>query len=187
MSEPESVSRCRERARDAGFELSCEPGIGRLLATLAAAVPKGGRILELGTGAGVGLAWITSGLDGRADLEVVSVESDATMLGLAAAEDWPDTVRLVQGDGAEEVRRQGDFDLVFADAPGGKLEGLGDTIACLTPGGVLVVDDMDPALHTDDGFGEALERVRDDIVGDRRLVAAELAFSSGAIVATRRA
>ena len=187
MNEPERVDQCRTRAHEAGFELSCEPAIGRLLATLAAAVPNEGRVLELGTGAGVSLAWIVSGLEERADVEVVSVESDPALLAIARAGDWPDAVRFVEGDGAAEVRRQGRFDLVFADAPGGKLEGLGDTIACLVPGGVLVVDDMDPALHTEDGYGEALARVRDEIVGDPRLVSAELAFSSGAIVAARRA
>ena len=187
MSEPAAVRRCRERALAAGFGLSCEPGIGRLLATLAAAVPARGRILELGTGAGVGLAWLLDGLGPRADVAVLSVESDPAMSGLARAEDWPDFVTLVEGDGAAEVRRQGVFDLVFADAPGGKLEGLDDTVACLTPGGVLVVDDMDPALHLEDGYGEPLARVRDEIMGDPRLVAAELAFSTWAIVATRRA
>lgn len=34
----------------AGFGLSCEPEVGRLLAVLAAAVPPGGAVLELGTG-----------------------------------------------------------------------------------------------------------------------------------------
>ena len=55
---PEGVAAALGRAREAGFALSCEVGVGRLLATLAAGVRPGGRILELGTGAGVGLAWI---------------------------------------------------------------------------------------------------------------------------------
>ena len=36
----------------------------------------------------------------------------------------------------------GQFSLIFADAPGGKWEGLDRTIAALEPGGLLVVDDM---------------------------------------------
>ena len=46
------------RADQHGFPFSCEPGAGALLSSLAAAVPAEGRILELGTGAGVGLAWL---------------------------------------------------------------------------------------------------------------------------------
>ncbi|MFI5046142.1 MAG: hypothetical protein ACHQIG_03685 [Acidimicrobiia bacterium] len=55
MSFPASW-RARARARDLGFELSCEDEVGALLAALAAAVPVGSRVVELGTGAGVGLA-----------------------------------------------------------------------------------------------------------------------------------
>ena len=41
------------RARQAGFPMSCEPAVGRLLAVLAAHLPDGARVLELGTGTGV--------------------------------------------------------------------------------------------------------------------------------------
>ena len=50
--------------------------MGRLLAALAAAVPSGGRVLEIGTGVGVGLAWLVHGLGARRDVEVVTVELD---------------------------------------------------------------------------------------------------------------
>lgn len=46
-----------ERAAKTDFELACEVEVGRLLAALSAAVPEGSRILEIGTGVGVGLAW----------------------------------------------------------------------------------------------------------------------------------
>lgn len=39
-----------ERARAAGFAYSCDPAVGRLLATPAAGVPERGRVLEIGTG-----------------------------------------------------------------------------------------------------------------------------------------
>ena len=58
--------------------------MGRLLSTLAAAVPPGGRILEIGTGVGVGLAWLAAGLEGREDVEVLTVESDERLAGECA-------------------------------------------------------------------------------------------------------
>jgi predicted O-methyltransferase YrrM len=48
---PELVRRAVEAAAAAGFEFSCLPATGRLLAALAAAKP-GGRLAESGTGHG---------------------------------------------------------------------------------------------------------------------------------------
>jgi demethylmenaquinone methyltransferase/2-methoxy-6-polyprenyl-1,4-benzoquinol methylase len=53
---PDLVAKAVDRAREREFGHSCEHPVGPLLATPAAAVPRGGRILELGTGAGVGVA-----------------------------------------------------------------------------------------------------------------------------------
>ena len=113
------------------------------------------RICELGTGAGVGLAWIVYGLGERDDATVYTVDTNQEMLATVATAGWPGYVEFVCDDGANAVQEFAPFDLVFADAPGGKIEGLDATIAALAPGGVLVVDDMDPALHADDGLSGA--------------------------------
>jgi predicted O-methyltransferase YrrM len=180
------VRAARGRAEELGFELSSEPGVGALLAALAAAAPQDARIAELGTGAGVGLAWIVDGLGARADASVFTVDTNEELLVTVAAAGWPGYVQFVHDDGAHAVREFAPFDLVFADAAGGKLEGLDGTIDALAPGGVLVVDDMDPARHADDGLLKQLGAVRDQILADPSLVAAELDFASGVIVATKR-
>lgn len=186
---PASVNAAYARAESLGFELSSEPDVGWLLAVLSAAVPLGGRVLELGTGAGVGLAWIVHGLGDRSDVEVVTVESEPDLAGRVEALDWPDWVRFEVGDGAELVGSLGEFDLVFPDVPGGKIFKLRKTVTALRPGGVLVVDDMDltrdlSAHHPD--LPVALQSVRDRLVTDPRLICAELPFGSGVILATRR-
>ena len=60
---PGSALAAYERAASAGFHLACEADVGRLPAALAAAVPSGGRVLEIGTGVGVVLAGWSMGLE----------------------------------------------------------------------------------------------------------------------------
>jgi len=183
---PGSVMAAYERAARSGFRLACEADVGRLLAALAAAVPSGGRVLEIGTGVGVGLAWLVHGLGARRDVEVVTVELDDELQRTALSAPWPPWVRFESGDGAEVVGRLGQFDLIFPDAPGGKIFKLRRTVAALRPGGVLVVDDMDLTRHDDEQLRSALAVVRHRLLGNVDLVCAELGFGSGVIVAVKR-
>ena len=73
---PSLVREATARARREGFALSCDPAAGRLLAVLAACLPAGARVLELGTGTGVGTAWIASALLPQAGVTVITVEKD---------------------------------------------------------------------------------------------------------------
>lgn len=80
----------------------------------------------------------------------------------------------------------GRFDLIFADAQGGKWTGLERTIAALRPGGMLLVDDMTPPAWMDDAHERHTARVRATLLGHQDLVATELACGSGMILCTRR-
>jgi predicted O-methyltransferase YrrM len=161
---PGSVRAAYERASSAGFQLACEVEVGRLLAALAAAVPGDGRVLEIGTG----------------------VELDDEVQRAALSAPWPPWVRFESGDGADAVGGLSQFDLIFPDAPGGKIFELRRTVAALRRGGVLVVDDMDLTRHEDEELRSALAVVRHRLLGDAELVCAELSFSSGVIVAVKR-
>lgn len=184
---PPVVVAAKERAARAGFRLSSEDGVGQMLAVLAGGVPEGGRVLEMGTGVGVGLAWIVSGLAGleRSDAEVVSVESDPRVAALAQSCEWPSWVRLVEGDSLTVLETFGSFDLVFADAHGGKWEGLDRTIGVLRANGVLLVDDMRPQQWWSDGQRSMMEMVRRTLLGHPELDAIELDVGSGVILCTR--
>jgi demethylmenaquinone methyltransferase/2-methoxy-6-polyprenyl-1,4-benzoquinol methylase len=57
---PTLVADAQRRAGEIDFSASSDEIVGGLLASLSMAVPFGGRILEIGTGAGVGCAWIVS-------------------------------------------------------------------------------------------------------------------------------
>lgn len=185
-SVPSVVATADERAALAGFELSCGRHVGRYLAVLAAAVPPGGRALELGSGLGVGLAWLVHGLGVRHDVEVVSVEMDSTLHARLIEEPRPDFVRCLHGDAVELLPTLGSFDLIFADAQGGKWDRLDLTIDALSPGGVLVVDDMTPDEWMSAEHEVNTAMVARTLLGHPQLVAAEMAFGSGVITATKR-
>jgi len=171
----------------AGFPMSSEPAVGELLRVLAASVPPDGRILEIGTGTGFGTAWLVDGLGDRTDVGVVTVDIDAERVAEVAGRGWPPYTIFEVGDGLDVLARAGTFDLIFADAPPGKVSGLDRTIAALRPGGVLVVDDMATFPDGDPEWVAKLEAVRTTLFADPALVAVELTHGSGVILATRRA
>jgi predicted O-methyltransferase YrrM len=157
------------------------------LAVLAAHLPVGARVLELGTGTGVGAAWIVSSLLPRTDITLTSVEKDPGTAAVAGAGDWPPFADLRCGDALEVLAEAGTFDLIFADAPAGKWEGLDRSVAALGPHGLLVVDDMTPQPGWTDSHRAATEGVRRALLSAPELTSAELAVGSGMILSVRGA
>jgi predicted O-methyltransferase YrrM len=148
---PPLVRRARALAREKGFPLTREeagarpsaslPGAGRFLAMLAAGC-HGGRIGELGTGAGVGTAWMASAMP--ADCALVTVDIDpelASAAGSLFADDPRVTVLI--GDARPLIAGHAPFDLLFADGGTGDY---GSLVDMLRPGGRLVMDDVTPSL-----------------------------------------
>ena len=183
---PVFVSDVQEKASGNGFALSCEPIVGRFLALLAAKTPIGGRVLELGTGAGVGLAWILHGLGSRTDVAVFTVEHDRGTLAIAQMTKWPSYVRFLYGDAEALLPELGLFDLVFADAEGGKWTGLDLTIGALKDNGVLVVDDMDVSRYEDSLSRATIAGVGRRISTDPGLISVELPCGSGIVLGVKR-
>src|SRR6266404_4030953 len=58
--------------RTIGFQNWCWPPVGALLRVMAALKP-GGRLLEVGTGSGVGTCWLLDGMDAMAQLLTVDI------------------------------------------------------------------------------------------------------------------
>jgi demethylmenaquinone methyltransferase/2-methoxy-6-polyprenyl-1,4-benzoquinol methylase len=183
---PPLVAAAASRARQAGFPMSCDPAVGRLLAVLAAHLPARAKVAELGAGAGVGTAWITSGLLPRTDVTVATIENDRQTAALAARGDWPSFVSLRYGEALGVLAEGGTYDLIFADAPDGKWHGLDQAIAALGPHGMLVVDDMTPMPDWPGNQQAAQRQVRQALLTAPQLITVELAHGSGVILSTRR-
>ena len=137
---PPLVERALELARRLGFERSCSEEAGRLLHVLASQRGRT-RVAEIGTGCGVGSAWILAGL--APGVPFVTVELDAGRAAAAAellAEDA--NARVLQGDWRELLPGEAPFDLLFAD--GGRSKEHEELVGLVAPGGTLVMDDLTP-------------------------------------------
>lgn len=185
---PPLVEEAKRLALDLGFDFrpegnragsasadpsACLDEVGSLLRALVAAFPEG-RMAEVGTGAGVGTAWMTSSLD--ADASLVSVELDERLADASASLFISHrNVEVVAGDWIDVLPTRGSFDLVLFD--GGGVDALAvhnwNVIAGLVrPGGIMLLDDLTP----EELWPENLRGTPD--------LKRELAFRSGLFVST---
>ena len=139
MEQPPLVTKALELAAALGFGNSCEREDGALLHVLAA---RRGvvRAAEIGTGAGVGSAWIVSALPPTTPF--FTAETDPELAAAAAAfyADDPN-VTVLTGSWRETLPPEAPFDLLFVDANDAK-DDVEATIGLLAPGGTAVLDDF---------------------------------------------
>ena len=181
---PPLVFRAQAVARQAGFALTrdeagparpsaCLPGTGRFLAVLAAGC-AGGRIGELGTGAGIGAGWMASAMP--ADCELITAEADERLAGAARELLAADgRVEVITGDALRVMPGRGPFDLLFADCGVRDQAGFAALVSSLRAGGRIVMDDVTPqqALPPDSPL-QAGDVKRQLFSGEPRLVSTEV-------------
>ncbi|CAD5271228.1 MULTISPECIES: O-methyltransferase [unclassified Imperialibacter] len=171
----------------AGFTMASDPLTGSLLRTLAASKPQGS-FLELGTGTGLSTSWILSGMDQKSSL--ISVDNNETFLGIAADFlDHDPRLQLVCADGEEWLLASSSlrFDYIFADTWHGKYLMLEDVLAMLKPGGLYIIDDMLPQPNWPEGHHEKALRLVEELEKNESLLLTKQTWSTGIVVATRKA
>jgi predicted O-methyltransferase YrrM len=197
---PPLVEQAMAVARQEGFALTrqeaapgqpsaCLPGVGRFLAVLAAGC-HGGAIAELGTGVGIGAAWLASSMP--ADCTLVTAElqprlAEAAARLLAACR----RVRVLTGDANDLLPQHGPFDLIFADSGIRDAAAFGALTGLLKPGGRIVMDDLTPvqALPADSPLLQS-DTKRSLFAGEERLTWTEVVLpdlANSLLVGTRRA
>lgn len=183
---PAIVASATALARQLDFSRSCTAQVGRLLQVLAATVPRG-TIGELGTGAGVGTAWLASGLG--AGTSLVTVERDAARASAARGLfHAAPRVTVLVGDW-RELLASGPFGLLFVDVGEAKHDGTELVIQALARGGIAVLDDLTPEECWPTAWRGRGDPVRDSWLNDPRLAATEVRVSprEAVILATRLA
>src|SRR5689334_11755868 len=111
---PTKLTRIYTDTARLGFKMACEELTGNLLRTLAASKPSGA-FLEIGTGTGVGTAWILDGMDAQSTL--VTVERDEEVSAVAQRHLCKDErVSFLSMDAEAFLQESHDqqFDFIFA-------------------------------------------------------------------------
>ncbi len=195
---PPLVEQAYAAARRVGFPVSRDdpghgrgsaslPGTGRFLAMLAAGC-HGGRIAELGTGAGIGTAWMAGAMP--ADCMLVTAEIDPVRADAAAGLLAADPrVRVVTGDWASVLPPLAPYDLIFADSGVRDAGTFGGLVGMLRPGGRIVMDDLTPVqlLAADSPLRQS-DLKRELFAGESRLTCAEVVLpdlANSLLVGTR--
>jgi predicted O-methyltransferase YrrM len=186
LAAPAALAAIEADTKELGFGMASEPRTGALLRSLAASKPAG-RMLELGTGTGVGTAWILDGMDRAATL--LTVDEDEACVSVARKHLARDPrVRFVVADGASFLRDlHGErFDLIFADTWPGKFHELDAALALLAPGGLYVIDDLLPQANWPENHAPKVENLLATLANRSDLAPCRLAWSSGLVVAAKR-
>jgi predicted O-methyltransferase YrrM len=169
-----------------GFSMASDTKTGALLAVLSAAKP-GGRLLEIGTGTGIGTAWLLAGMDGSARLD--TVDSDPAVVDVARRHLGGDArVAFRVEDGAAFLARAAPdtYDLVYADAWPGKFTELDAALGCLRHGGFYVIDDLLPQANWPAGHAEKVDALIADLERRPGFATVRLAWASGLMLVVRQ-
>jgi predicted O-methyltransferase YrrM len=175
---PMVIHTIRDETEKLGFRMASEPKTGALLRALAAAKP-GGSFLELGTGTGIGTAWLLAGMD--ANSKLVSVDNDPRVQAIAQRHLGHDLrVRFDLIDGAEFLSQSHpQFDLIYADAWPGKFSQLDLALSLLRIGGIYFIDDLLPQPNWPEDHAPKVEALIEDLESRSGFVCTKLAWASG--------
>ena len=141
---PTALEAIMAETRSIGFQSWCWPQVGALLRVMASLKP-GGRLLEIGTGTGVGTSWLLDGMDATAQLLTIDINPKVQAVARIHLGADPRLTMLCE-DAAAAIRRQppNSLDLIFADGGAGKHVLLDETLALLRSGGIYICDDTKP-------------------------------------------
>ncbi len=181
---PPLVTRAMALAERMAFTQSCWPEVGRLLAALAGSVREG-VIGEIGTGCGVGAAWMDSALSPGARLITVELDAARAEAARELLAQAPG-VQTLHGDW-HEILAHGPFDMLFADGGQAKRHEPEVLLEALRPGGLVVLDDLWPEGCEPPELRGKPDPVREFWLDEPRLAATEVLTGPrmAVIVATR--
>jgi predicted O-methyltransferase YrrM len=184
MHPPAVLDAIRRDTDRIGFTVASELQTGSLLRALTAS-KHGGLFLELGTGTGVGTAWMVAGMDDSSRL--TSVDNDPEAQEIARRHlglDRRITFRLEDGASfLDQAKHQ--FDLIYADTWPGKFAHLERALSLVKVGGIYFVDDLLPQVSWPAGHAEKVQALLAELENRSGFVVTKLAWASGLMMLVR--
>lgn len=169
----------------ASFPFASDSRLGAVLRMLAATKP-GGRLLEIGTGTGIGAAWMLDGMCKESHL--TSIEANGRWAAIAAKHLRHDArLTLLEADAFSWFGGQPDesYDLVFADAMPGKYDGFEALWRLIRHGGIYVIGRLQEEANWPAGHAETVAALLDRLEARSDVRMARLAWSSGLAIAAK--
>jgi len=168
-----------------GFTMASEPKTGALLAALAASKP-GAHVLELGTGTGLGTAWLLSGMDAASRLDTVDTDPKGVAIARRHLEqDARVTFHVMDGADFIGNAARDRYDLIYADAWPGKFTHLDETLSLLRGGGIYFIDDLLPQANWPEGHAAKVPALIEAIERRPGFATVKLSWASGLMLAVR--
>ena len=192
---PAVVERAFAVSRRAGYVSFCRNETGRLLAMLAAT--RDGTMAELGTGCGVGTAWLRSGVRNE-KARIITAELDPRLARAATEIFEDDPLVEVLAANWSTLTDRGPFSLLFLDSgqsdgrlADGKFSGEAgvDAVADLVEdGGIVVLDDFTPCESWPPIAYGRVDVLREQWLTDERFTTVEVMVAPDAstLIATKR-
>ena len=187
MSNPKALQSIINETTALGFGMASDQQTGELLRALATSKPQG-RLLELGTGTGIATAWLLDGMDPASTL--ASVDNNAEYVTVAQRHLGHDprvSFRVADGTAFLRSAAGGAFDLIFADTWPGKYHDLDLALDLLAPGGLYIVDDLLPQPNWSADHAPKVPLFINAIEQRCDLSVVKLDWSTGLLIAARRA
>lgn len=170
-----------------GFTMRSDVLTGSLLRTLAR-TKTGGSFLEIGTGTGLGTAWLLDGMDHTSRL--ITVDNEPDVVAIAQKHLGQDRrVAFVVQDGVqwlEEMQTADPFDFIFADAMPGKYEHFDLAWNLLKPGGIYIIDDMLPQPNWPAGHASKVTKLMQQLNTMPTAFVTEMNWATGVILVVKR-
>lgn len=182
---PQNYRSIQDASDKINFSMPSDLKTGSLLRTLIASKPNG-RFLELGTGTGLSLSWITEAMDENST--VISLDNTETYTSIAKSFFVTDPrVEIICTDANEWLKdnQEQEFDLIFADAWPGKYATLDEALNILKIGGLYIIDDMLPQPNWPEGHQENVDKLISYIETRTDLNYTKLNWSTGLVIVTK--
>ena len=180
---PEQVMKAKRLAGENDFKYSSLDEVGQLLAVLTASI-KEGTIAEIGTGYGVGTAWMAANLTN--DVSLISIDNDRSKINSVQTIFHQKNVKFIHSDW-QEILNYAPFQFIFADGGKAKEQHPDMLVEALAVGGMILIDDLTPIEYWPEEWKGKTDKVREYWLWHPKLQAVELRVTqkNSVIVATK--